>query len=258
MSVASADSAATSRTRGRTEEAARGARNRGWMTPVGVIGAIVGAWIVLAALLDGRHLIPYPWVLVQQFGGTLFTIAKDVKLQVEFNPARVREYRLVGYENRLLASEDFNNDRKDAGELGSGHTVTALYEVVPVGARASVDPLKYQPNPTTPTPNASAELLTVKLRYKQPQGNSSKLLELPLTGSARPLAEASENLRFATAVAQFGMLLRDSEHKARASAESVLLRARGALGGDEGGYRAEFVRLVERWDALGRVAARER
>jgi Ca-activated chloride channel family protein len=189
-------------------------------------------------------------VLVQQFGGTLFTIAKDVKLQVEFNPARVREYRLVGYENRLLAAEDFNNDRKDAGELGSGHTVTALYEVVPVGARASVDPLKYQPATPTPTASATAELLTVKLRYKQPQGSNSKLLERPLTGQARPLAEASENLRFAAAVAQFGMLLRQSDYRGAATWEATAALAKGAKTFDPDGYRAELVRLIKLAEGL--------
>ncbi|TGD77901.1 vWA domain-containing protein [Hymenobacter wooponensis] len=189
-------------------------------------------------------------VLVQQFGGTLFTIAKDVKLQVEFNPARVREYRLVGYENRLLAAEDFNNDRKDAGEMGSGHTVTALYEVVPVGARASVDPLKYQPTATAPSAPATAELLTVKLRYKQPQGSSSKLLESPLTGAARPLAEASENLRFAAAVAQFGMLLRQSDYRGSATWEATAALAKGAKTFDPDGYRAELVRLIKLAEGL--------
>ncbi|MCR5888131.1 von Willebrand factor type A domain-containing protein [Hymenobacter sp. J193] len=184
-------------------------------------------------------------VLVQQFGGTLFTLAKDVKLQVEFNPARVREYRLVGYENRLLAAEDFNNDRKDAGELGSGHTVTALYEIVPVGAPATVDPLKYQPNPPVAPAAASAELLTVKLRYKEPQGLTSKLLAHPLTGEARPIRQASENLRFAAAVAQFGMLLRQSDYRGTATWEATAQLAWQAKSFDPDGYRAEMVRLIK-------------
>ncbi|MCA8832921.1 vWA domain-containing protein [Hymenobacter pini] len=189
-------------------------------------------------------------VLVQQFGGTLFTLAKDVKLQVEFNPSRVREYRLVGYENRLLAAEDFNNDRKDAGELGSGHTVTALYEVVPVGAPGAVDPLKYQTNqPATPAP-ASAELLTVKLRYKEPQGLTSRKLEVPLTGAARPIQEASENLRFAAAVTQFGMLLRQSDYRGTATYETTTRLADGARRFDPDGYRAELVRLVKLAEGL--------
>ncbi|SDY38350.1 vWA domain-containing protein [Hymenobacter psychrophilus] len=189
-------------------------------------------------------------VLVRQFGGTLFTLAQDVKLQVEFNPARVREYRLVGYENRLLAAEDFNNDRKDAGELGSGHTVTALYEIVPVGAPATVDALKYQPAPATRPALASAELLTVKLRYKEPRGTASRLLALPLAGVARPLADASENLRFAAAVAQFGMLLRQSEHRGSATYEATARLADGARRFDPEGYRAELVRLVRLAEGL--------
>ena len=160
-------------------------------------------------------------VLVAQFGGTLFTVAKDAKLQIEFNPARVAHYRLVGYENRLLAAEDFNNDRKDAGELGAGHTVTALYEIVPVGsAQPLIDPLKYQStqNLTTSLARPTAgEVLTVKLRYKQPQGLVSKLLTQPLAGAPQPLAKASADFRFAAAVAQFGMLLRQSEQRGTAT-----------------------------------------
>ncbi|MDU0369962.1 von Willebrand factor type A domain-containing protein [Hymenobacter endophyticus] len=189
-------------------------------------------------------------VLVQQFGGTLFTLAKDVKLQVEFNPQRVREYRLVGYENRLLAAEDFNNDRKDAGELGAGHTVTALYEVVPVGAPGAVDALKYQSTkPATAAPE-SAELLTVKFRYKEPQGQTSRVLTVPLAGAARPIAEASENLRFAAAVAQFGMLLRQSDYRGSATYETTTRLAEGARRFDPDGYRAELVRLVKLAEGL--------
>ncbi|RSK37555.1 vWA domain-containing protein [Hymenobacter metallilatus] len=189
-------------------------------------------------------------VLVQQFGGTLFTLAKDVKLQVEFNPQRVREYRLVGYENRVLAAEDFNNDRKDAGELGAGHTVTALYEVVPVGAPGVVDALKYQPaKPAAAAPEA-AELLTVKLRYKEPQGLKSRLLAVPLAGEARPIAGASENLRFAAAVAQFGMLLRQSDYRGSATYETTIRLAEGARRFDPDGYRAELVRLVKLAEGL--------
>jgi len=189
-------------------------------------------------------------VLVQQFGGTLFTLAKDVKLQVEFNPQRVREYRLVGYENRVLAAEDFNNDRKDAGELGAGHTVTALYEIVPVGAPGAVDPLKYQSVPTAAPAPTSAELLTVKLRYKEPQGLTSRKLEVPLTGTARPIQEASENLRFTAAVAQFGMLLRQSDYRGTATYESTTRLADGARRFDPDGYRAELVRLVKLAEGL--------
>lgn len=189
-------------------------------------------------------------VLVNEFGGTLFTIAKDVKLQIEFNPAKVQAYRLIGYENRMLAKEDFNNDKKDAGELGSGHTVTALYEVIPVGVKSSfvgsVDPLKYQqPKEEPKAKEATDEILTVKFRYKAPDGDVSKLIEHPVIDQSIPIAKASENFRFAAAVAQFGMLLRNSEFKAAASFDNVLNLARKAKNHDEEGYRAEFVRLVE-------------
>ncbi|MBU6119846.1 YfbK domain-containing protein [Hymenobacter siberiensis] len=160
-------------------------------------------------------------VLVAQFGGTLFTVAKDVKLQIEFNPARVASYRLVGYENRLLAAEDFNNDRKDAGELGAGHTVTALYEIVPAGsAQPLIDDLKYQPaQPTTATMQRflTNDVLTVKLRHKEPQGSASKLLAQPLAGTALAIEKASPDFRFAAAVVQFGMLLRQSEQRGTAT-----------------------------------------
>jgi Ca-activated chloride channel family protein len=189
-------------------------------------------------------------VLVNEFGGTLFTIAKDVKLQVEFNPAKVQGYRLIGYENRMLAKEDFNDDKKDAGELGSGHTVTALYEVIPVGVKSDflqkVDSLKYQKN-TTPLISSSQtdEILTVKFRYKAPDGDVSKLIEHPVLDKQVALAKTSDNFRFAAAVAQFGLLLRESEYKSTASYDNVLNLARKAKGYDEEGYRSEFVRLVE-------------
>ncbi|QNH62321.1 YfbK domain-containing protein [Hymenobacter sediminicola] len=189
-------------------------------------------------------------VLVRQFGGTLFTLAKDVKLQVEFNPARVREYRLIGYENRALAAEDFNNDRKDAGELGAGHTVTALYEVVPVGAPAAVDKLKYQASSAEKPAPASADLLTVKMRYKEPQGSKSQLLERTLRGPAVPVERASENLRFAASVAQFGMLLRESDYRGEATFAATAKLAEAARGTDTEGYRAEFVRLVKAAEGL--------
>ncbi|OGX89604.1 hypothetical protein BEN47_06915 [Hymenobacter lapidarius] len=187
-------------------------------------------------------------VLVAQFGGTLFTVAKDVKLQVEFNPARVANYRLVGYENRLLEAEDFNNDRKDAGELGAGHTVTALYEIVPVGsATPLIDDLKYQPTKAS-TSNMQQfltnDVLTVKLRYKEPQGNTSKLLSQPLVGTPVAIEKASADFRFAAAVAQFGMLLRQSEQRGTATWAATEQLANGARGSDADGYRAELVRLV--------------
>ncbi|AWM34006.1 vWA domain-containing protein [Hymenobacter nivis] len=187
-------------------------------------------------------------VLVAQFGGTLFTVAQDVKLQVEFNPARVAHYRLVGYENRLLAAEDFNNDRKDAGELGAGHTVTALYELVPVGAaQPLVDRLKYQPAPTPPVTMQqfiNNDVLTVKLRYKQPQSRTSQLLFQVLNGEAGPVAQASADFRFAAAVAQFGLLLRQSPQAGTATWAATAALAAGSRGPDADGYRAELVRLV--------------
>lgn len=195
--------------------------------------------------------------LVAQFGGTLFTVAKDVKLQVEFNPARVASYRLVGYENRQLAAEDFNNDRADAGELGAGHTVTALYELVPVDAdNPLVDKLKYQAAPATPT-NPSAELLTVKLRYQAPEGGASRLLAQPLTGAAQPIGQASGDQQFAAAVAQFGLLLRQSAQRGTATYASTAWLAQAGRGPDPEGYRAELLRLVELAQGLAPAAQTE-
>jgi Ca-activated chloride channel family protein len=188
-------------------------------------------------------------VLVEQMGGTLETIAKDVKIQVEFNPLEVAAYRLIGYETRLLAAQDFNNDQVDAGEIGAGHTVTALYEVVPAGAEtdvAGVDPLKYQA-PTGPSIAAGqGELLTVKLRYKDPEESTSRLIEAPLIDRRASFDEASTDLRFAAAVAAFGMLLRGSEHVGTASFQGVLRWAIESQGTDRGGYRAELLELVSR------------
>lgn len=187
-------------------------------------------------------------VLVNEFGGTLFTIAKDVKLQVEFNPAVVQAYRLIGYENRMLAKEDFNNDKKDAGELGSGHTVTALYEIIPVGVKSaylnSVDPLKYQKTQASAAPGNTDEMFTVKFRYKAPDGDTSKLLQNVVLNKPQQLEKTSDNFRFAAAVAELGMLLRQSEFKGAASYEQVIGLAKAARGTDEEGYRAEFIRLV--------------
>jgi len=184
-------------------------------------------------------------VFITEFGGTLFTIAKDVKFQLEFNPAQVKAYRLVGYENRLLNSEDFNDDTKDAGEMGAGHTVTALYEIVPVNSidtAPSVDDLKYQEQKQV-SGNISKELLTIKLRYKQPDGNRSKLLELPVKN--RLTKNSSDNFRFSAAVAEFGMLLRGSEFIGNTTVESILDLAKNAKGADEEGYRSEFIQLVK-------------
>lgn len=188
-------------------------------------------------------------VLINEFGGTLFTVAKDVKLQVEFNPSKVQAYRLIGYENRLLADEDFNNDRKDAGDMGAGHTVTAFYEVIPFGVKSGftpfIDPLKYQKQEIMASNSGSPEMLTVKLRYKQPDGHQSKLLQKTLLDTNSPFDKASEEFRFAAAVAEFGLLLRQSEYKRDASFEQVIRMAQAAKGKDTEGYRAEFINLVK-------------
>jgi Ca-activated chloride channel homolog len=183
-------------------------------------------------------------VLVREMGGTLHTIAKDVKVQVEFNPRRVQSYRLIGYENRALRDEDFADDRKDGGELGAGHTVTALYEVVPVGAPRvgrRADPLRYQRRVERPEAADGEELLYVKLRYKAPDGRTSRLLEQPVLDRA---GAPSRELTFAAAVAAFGMLLRDSEHKGDATMSEVIAMASRSLGEDPHGDRADFVRLA--------------
>ncbi len=187
--------------------------------------------------------------LVNEMGGTLLTIAKDVKVQVEFNPARVKAYRLIGYENRVLANEDFNDDTKDAGELGAGHTVTALYELIPAGSREEIptsDDLKYQKTQLVD----SDDLMTVKLRYKRPDSDTSKLLVRAVRMDRNP--QPSENFRFASEVAEFGLLLRDSHYKADASYGKVIERAKAARGTDSEGYRAEFIRLVEKARLLDR------
>lgn len=200
-------------------------------------------------------------LLVEQVSGTLVTIAKDVKLQVEFNPAQVASYRLIGYEKRALKKEDFNNDAVDAGEIGAGHTVTALYEVVPVGAPdaanasgPAVDALKYQPvsNPSSDlrTSNSERELLTLKVRYKEPDGDVSRKLEFPLVDRGERFADASDDFQFAAAVAGFGMILRDSPHKGSATYASVTAWAQHGLAADPGGYRAGFVGLVHRAEML--------
>ena len=187
-------------------------------------------------------------VLVNEFGATLHTVAKDVKLQVEFNPAQVQAYRLIGYESRLLADEDFNNDTKDAGEMGAGHTVTAFYEVIPTGVKSDfagkIDDLKYQKKQKPSTPlNESDELLTIKLRYKAPDSNTSKKIELPLIDHKSN--RVSADFRFAAAVAMFGQLLRDSEFKGNATYDKVISLAKTGLENDEKGYKREFIRLAE-------------
>ncbi len=197
-------------------------------------------------------------VLVRQINGTLVTIAKDVKIQVEFNPQRVASYRLIGYEKRLLQKEDFNQDQIDAGEIGAGHTVTALYEVVPAGAGPNpaasvpaVDPLKYQ---AVAGSLGSPELLTVKLRYQEPTGSTSKLLERPFVDGGADFASAASDLKFAAAVAEFGMILRDSEFRGEGSLGAVAEWAREGKGADANGYRAGFLELVRKaQDLKGRM-----
>ena len=187
-------------------------------------------------------------VLVKEMGGTLYTLAKDVKIQVEFNPEKVAAYRLIGYENRLLNKEDFNDDKKDAGELGAGHTVTALYEIIPVGVDTplgDVDDLKYQETSSTEMAKSSDQMITIKLRYKEPTGNTSKLITVPVIDTQVAFEESSDNFRFSSAVAALGMGLRDSEHKGSITFKQIQEIAKNAKGKDLEGYRAEFVRLVE-------------
>jgi Ca-activated chloride channel family protein len=195
------------------------------------------------AYLDSLH--EAHKVLVREGGATLNTIAKDVKIQVEFNPATVAAYRLIGYENRVLRNEDFNDDRKDAGEIGEGHTVTALYEIVPAGGAvetAPVDPLRYQQARERAPAANTRELATVKVRYKSPDGDVSRLLSTVVRNVDALMAA---NLGFASAVAEFGMLLRNSEHKGRASYRAAAERARRFRGSDPEGYRMEFIKLTE-------------
>ncbi len=188
-------------------------------------------------------------VLVNEFGGTLFTVAKDVKLQIEFNPVKVQAYRLIGYESRLLNSEDFNNDAKDAGEMGAGHTVTAFYEIIPAGIESSftttIDPLKYQQPAQQESIRltGSPELMTIKLRYKDPDGEVSRKIELPVIDNKT--TSVSSDFRFAAAVALYGQLLRNSEFTRGSNYNEVLELARKSTGADPYGYRREFIRMVE-------------
>jgi Ca-activated chloride channel family protein len=199
-------------------------------------------------------------VLVQQMNGTLVTIAKDVKIQVEFNPARVASYRLIGYEKRMLHKEDFNNDKVDAGEIGAGHTVTALYEVVPMGATnpagsaPPVDSLKYSSHESSTSTRSisSNEMLAVKLRYKKPDGDKSELVERAVTDADGKFENAPVDLKFAAAVAEFGMILRGSEYKGNGTFAAVLEWAQEGKGSDAKGYRAEFIELVRKAQSLKR------
>jgi len=207
-------------------------------------------------------------VLVEQLTGSTITIAKDVKIQIEFNPQQIAAYRLLGYENRLLAAQDFNNDKKDAGEIGAGHTVTALYELVPTGLKTettqrapTIDPLKYQPSEASgrreppgnsPIPDGpkSPELLTLKLRYKRPDADTSQLLEYPLADRGASFNSASPDFQFAASVASFGMILRSSQYRASSTLPAVAQTASAALGADPSGYRAEFVDLVHKAQSM--------
>lgn len=187
--------------------------------------------------------------LISEFGGTLFTVAKDVKLQIEFNPAKVQAYRLLGYENRILNKEDFNNDKKDAGDMGSGHTVTAFYEIVPAGVKddysESVDELKYQQPASTPMIYRSAEMMTIKFRYKEPVSAVSKMSQVTVNDAPLDFNSTSADFKFASAVAEVGMLLRDSKFKQHSSFEHAIAAARAGKGIDAEGYRSEFIRLAE-------------
>ena len=181
-----------------------------------------GNYSYVADLLEARK------VFVDQIGGTLVTVAKDVKLQIDFDPRQVASYRLIGYENRMLEHKDFDDDTKDAGELGSGHTVTALYEIVPA-------------------PGAShGAIATLKLRYKLPHGHFSRLISVNVIDSGKSAWEASDDLKFAASVAEAGMLLRDSPHKGKATWDDALQLAKTSRGADIEGYRAEFVKMIEK------------
>jgi Ca-activated chloride channel family protein len=199
-------------------------------------------------------------VLISEYGGTLFAIAKDVKLQVEFNPAQVKGYRLIGYENRLLAKEDFNNDKKDAGDMGSNHTVTALYEIIPANAGEeeelpTVDPLRYQSqNPEKQSPAFSNELMFVKIRYKKPDEDSSNLMAVSVKANSKV---ASNNMRFASAVAAFGMLLRNSAFKGNSNFKLVRSLATGSIDNNSDAYKKEFLELVKKAEHLQATAKLE-
>lgn len=189
--------------------------------------------------------------LGKELWGTLYTIAKDVKIQVEFNPAKVKGYRLIGYENRMLRKEDFNDDKKDAGDIGAGHTVTAIYEIIPASSKEEipgVDELEYQKTKVVKSKN----MMTVKLRYKKPDEDKSKLIKNRIKESDIKSNDLSNNFRFAAAVAEFGLLLRESKFKGNSTYNHVIELAKSAKGKDDDGYRAEFIRLVEIAEALSK------
>jgi len=189
-------------------------------------------------------------VLVTELSSTLFTIAKDVKIQVEFNPSQVAEYRLIGYENRRLAREDFNNDKVDAGDIGAGHRVTAIYEIVPVGGKPQVDPLRYGNNEAKPT-TRNDELANVRVRYKKPDADASALLEYPVNkSSVIDPGKTSADFRFAASVAAFGQLLKGGKYLGDFRSDDIVALANGSLAEDAEGYRREFVSLVKLADSL--------
>jgi Ca-activated chloride channel family protein len=192
-------------------------------------------------------------VFVRELRANMFTIAKDVKIQIEFNPLKVKSYRLIGYENRVMAKEDFDNDKKDAGELGAGHTVTALYEIVPAGPDKGEDnsiKLRYQESKIKKDAASGSEIMVLKMRYKPIKEDKSKLIEKTVLDEKIKFAKTSENFRFASAVAGFGMLLRDSQFKNDLTAKDVIKIAKEAKGYDEEGYRSEFIGLVEKYSLL--------
>jgi len=200
-----------------------------------------GNYAYIDDLLEARK------VFVHEMGATLLTVAKDVKLQVEFNPATVQAYRLIGYENRLLRNEDFTDDRKDAGDMGAGHSVTALYEIVPVGVTLDIEAgttptMRYQNAAPASKKARGGELLFVNVRYKPPTDSVSRLLQHPVFDTP---ARAGEDLRFAMAVAGYGMLLRESPFKGGLTYDDILALARESIGDDAEQYRADFVSLVE-------------
>jgi Ca-activated chloride channel family protein len=183
-------------------------------------------------------------VLVTEMSSTMFTIAKDVKIQIEFNPVEVESYRLIGYENRVMAAQDFDDDRKDAGEIGAGHSVTALYEIIPAEGSVGASALRYQSSTVIDTAGNSGELAFIKFRYKKPDEDLSILTQYPVSAAYISYDSTSENFRFSAAVAEWGMLLRNSGFKADADINNVIKTVRGALGQDEYGYRAEFLSLL--------------
>lgn len=193
-------------------------------------------------------------VLVEQMGGTLYTIAKDVKIQVQFNPAKVKAYRLVGYENRVMQNEDFDNDKKDAGEIGAGHSVTAVYELIMVDGHTKVSSDgKYVSNQITEQAKNSDEIMTVSLRYKKPAAQKSILLEHVVKEPGRQRQQVSQDFRFIMAVIEYGLLLRQSEYRGKASYDAVIERAQAARGRDRGGYRKEFIQVVKRTKHLSKL-----